>query len=136
MAVYYSASKGGFYHDGVQRVIPEDAVEITKEEWRALLGQQSTGKRIVADPQGRPIAVDYVRTPDEQADHLLSQRVQLLAETDWLVSRHRDELEAGGPTTLTPEVFLDLQRWRAALRALPQTAGFPHIELPARPAGL
>jgi hypothetical protein len=37
---YYSPSTKGFYDSSVNDVIPEDAVEITYEQWESLLGEQ------------------------------------------------------------------------------------------------
>ncbi|MBR8368540.1 DUF4376 domain-containing protein [Burkholderia cenocepacia] len=58
MTKFFSKSTGGFYvpevHDGV---IPMDALEITDDEYAALLAGQASGKRIVADEIGRPILV-------------------------------------------------------------------------------
>lgn len=57
--MFYSKLTGGFYSSEVHGDnIPDDAVEITAEEHAALLGGQSSGKRIVADSNGRPILVD------------------------------------------------------------------------------
>lgn len=57
--MFYAKSTGGFYDAGVHGdAIPADAIEITVEEQAALLAAQSSGKRIVADANGHPIAVD------------------------------------------------------------------------------
>ncbi len=45
--------------------IPSDAVEISEVEHVALLAAQASGKRIQADANGHPVAVDYVPTLDE-----------------------------------------------------------------------
>jgi len=58
--------------------IPTDAVEITDVEHAALLDAQSTGKRIQADVNGKPVALDYVKTAadlaNEKADALKQMR--------------------------------------------------------------
>ena len=57
--MFYAKSTGGFYDAGVHGdAIPPDAIEITVEEHAALLAAQSSGKYIVADAVGRPVAVD------------------------------------------------------------------------------
>ncbi len=57
--MFYAKSTGGFYDPAIHGdAIPVDAVEITAEEYAALLAAQSAGKKIVADAGGRPIAVD------------------------------------------------------------------------------
>lgn len=73
-------------------------------------------------------------TPEQKAQSLRLERDQLLLSTDWLVNRHREQQDAGTGTTLTEDQFQELLRWRSALRRLPSTEGFPHIELPIAPA--
>lgn len=67
----YSAQTGGFYGRELHGDnIPEDAVEITKEEHQALIEGQSQGKRIVADESGRPILQD---PPPPTAEQIVAQ---------------------------------------------------------------
>lgn len=57
----YSKSTNGFYLVDIHGDdIPDDVVEITDAEHKALLDAQSVGKVITADAQGRPITVDRV----------------------------------------------------------------------------
>lgn len=51
----FSASTRGFYCESLHLEIPADAVEISAEEYRALLEGQSAGGRIVAGADGRPV---------------------------------------------------------------------------------
>lgn len=48
-----------------------------------------------------------------------------LFQTDGLVARHRDELEAGGATTLSAAEYESLQTYRRDLRNWPATEEFP-----------
>lgn len=48
-----------------------------------------------------------------------------VSETDWLMNRHRDELDMLRDTTLTTEQFSELLSYRQALRDWPQTESFP-----------
>ena len=53
--MFYSAQTGGFYDRAIHGDnIPADAVEITMDEWRALLDGQAAGKVIVAGKGGKP----------------------------------------------------------------------------------
>ena len=62
--MFYSKNTGSFYIRKIHGVnIPGDAVEITVAEHAALLTAQSAGKRIEADANGRPVAVDPPATP-------------------------------------------------------------------------
>ena len=46
-------------------------------------------------------------------------RTSFLINTDWLVIRHRDELDLGVATTITNEEYLKLLNYRKYLRDLP-----------------
>jgi len=57
--MFFSKATGGFYATAIHgEAIPAGAVEITAEEHVALLEGQSSGKRIVADAEGRPVLAD------------------------------------------------------------------------------
>lgn len=70
----FSKATNGFYDPAIHGVnIPADAVEITSEQHAALLAAQSSGKRIVGDDNGYPIAVDPpAPTLDETRAHALA----------------------------------------------------------------
>lgn len=80
MSYLYSATTGGFYldpHPNPENApdIPSDAVEITDEQYNALLDGQSNGQKIIADQNGYPMLEDYPpddRTDDEIADQALN----------------------------------------------------------------
>ncbi|WP_429118274.1 DUF4376 domain-containing protein [Aeromonas hydrophila] len=82
--MYYSKSKNGFYCAVIHSDVPQDAVEITKDEYSALLDAQASGKRITADDNGHPIAIDQ--------PPLVSTQSLLLAE----VATKRWQVETGG----------------------------------------
>ncbi|TWR64445.1 phage tail protein [Pseudomonas grimontii] len=64
-------------------------------------------------------------------------RDRALLLTDPLISRHRDEVEAERPTTLTAEQYKQLQGYRQDLRDWPESVQFPAIEYrPEQPAWL
>lgn len=44
------------------------------------------------------------------------------------MARHRDEVEGGLETTLTPTQYTELQAYRRALRNWPEAGEFPLIE--------
>ena len=54
-----------------------------------------------------------------------ARRNQLLADTDWLVTRHRDEKDEGSGTTLTAKQFKDVLRYRKALRDWDKVSPLP-----------
>ncbi|ROM91060.1 phage tail assembly chaperone [Pseudomonas brassicacearum] len=126
---HFCAADGGFYSLEFHGVIPVGCVEVSDEGYRALLAGQEQGKRIVAGDDGFPVLVD----PPPPSDEALAAiervwRDQRLSETDGVVSRHRDELEGGGTTTLTLEQYAELQTYRSGLRNWPEAGEFPLIE--------
>lgn len=57
--MFYAKSTGGFYSTEIHSdKIPEDAVEITEEEYAELLDGQSSGKIISAGNSGKPFLSD------------------------------------------------------------------------------
>lgn len=139
MGMFYSRIddwRGGFFdaatHGEIGSLgctIPEGAKEVTDEYHQQLVVAQSAGKLIVPDADGYPIAID---PPPPNAEALAEAerawRDGQLALTDPLVSRHRDEVEVGGLTTLAPEQYAELQGYRRLLRDWPQGAQFPLID--------
>ena len=52
---YFTSEPSAFWNDAVHKTIPEGAVEVTDEDYTALMAGQSEGKRIVADETGHPV---------------------------------------------------------------------------------
>ncbi|MDI2141745.1 MULTISPECIES: phage tail assembly chaperone [unclassified Pseudomonas] len=68
---------------------------------------------------------------DVQAEAQRQWRTKELTGTDWLVTRHRDELDVGAQPSLSSKQFSKLQAYRQALRDLP--ASSPTLDDSARP---
>lgn len=133
---YYSKSTGGFYTDHDDN-IPADAVEVTAEEHAALFGQQGKGMQITSDANGNPIAVDpkSLMTSDQLAAQVRFERDALVAGSDWIMSRHVDELALGGAVTLTAAQYQAWLQYRQALRDMTKQTGFPKtVTWPSAPA--
>lgn len=60
MAKYWSAAKAAFYDDAVMAgaVLPEDAVVITEDDYKAWMAKQDAGYVIVAGADGYPAAIE------------------------------------------------------------------------------
>jgi hypothetical protein len=58
MSYFYSKSTGGFYLTSVHKTMPPDVVEVSDDAHTALMAAQTSGKQIVADANGSPIAAD------------------------------------------------------------------------------
>jgi len=130
---FFSASTGGFYSTDVhdeKTQIPADVVEISNERWQELLQEQTNGKQIVAGVNGQPTAIERPVT----AETVLLRRDQALRESDWLVARHRDEVDfTASSTTLRADQYMALQAYRHQLRNIASHPDFPNVTLPASP---
>ncbi|WP_154845358.1 phage tail assembly chaperone [Pseudomonas fluorescens] len=124
--IFYSASTGGFYDSDLHSVIPDDRVQITKDERATLISGESEGKVIFAGEHGIPsLAERLPATSDDLAKLERKWRDGELASVLWLRERHRDQQEVGGDTSLSPEQFAELLVYLQALRDWPQASEFP-----------
>jgi len=57
MTKFYSQTTNGFYTSDIHSAMPSDVVEITEQQWLALLDGQANGQQIQADQSGNPILV-------------------------------------------------------------------------------
>lgn len=110
--------------------MPADVVEVSETVWQSLLDELSTSPKIMSSrPNGQPVLID---PPPLDAEALAvverTWRDAQLALTDPLVSRHRDEIEEGGATSLTADQYAELQAYRRRLRDWPQGDQFPLAE--------
>jgi hypothetical protein len=81
MAMFYSASTGGFYLTEVHGdAMPADVVEISAEEHHVLLEGQATGGRIVPGEDGRPTL--QFASPEELLAR--ARQAAVLRMKDWL----------------------------------------------------
>ncbi|MBB1614219.1 phage tail protein [Pseudomonas sp. UMC65] len=136
--MFSSKSTRSFYDPTVHISMPKDVVEIAAERHAELMTGQAAGKVIDWGKDGFPVLID---PPPPSAEDLAAVerawRDQHLTATDGVVTRHRDELEDGTATTLTAEQYAQLQAYRRALRAWPESGGFPLSEhRPLAPAWL
>ena len=65
-----------------------------------------------------------VRDPLPNIPILKDRRAQFLAQVDWMTTRHRDQKDKGGPTTLTEEQYLQLLDYKQALRDWPVSGDY------------
>ncbi|AZC16695.1 MULTISPECIES: tail fiber assembly protein [Pseudomonas] len=127
MSKYFLAQTLGFLcSDEHEPALLEQAVKITDLEYQKLFEGQAQGRAIAADELGRPILVER---PGPSAETLAlierAWRDGQLQETDGVVARHRDELDAGGATSLSAAQFQSLQDYRRLLRQWPAQDDFP-----------
>ena len=128
MTRLYSQTTGNCYLVDGPLAPPPDAVPISDERFLAVIAEPAPGKVRGHDAQGLPILIDppvHVLTVDELAAAERLWRDGQVSTTEWLVTRHRDELDMQVVTTLTAEQFVELLVYRQALRDLPQSEAFP-----------
>jgi Phage tail assembly chaperone protein len=80
---------------------------------------------MAAYPAGAPRTAQVIR----------SQRDALVAQSDWVVQRHREQSDSGITTSLTAAQYASWLAYRQALRDISKQAGFPaSVAWPAQPA--
>lgn len=133
--IYYSAQDCGFLFLSERPAYdaagtwPPDTVEVTTEEWQEFgLAAPPAGMRRGSDDQGRPTWIKPEVTPEDAVAQERAWRDRQLSSTDSWVTRHRDQVEIGRGTTLTPEAYRQLQVFRLELRDWPLSEHFPDIE--------
>jgi len=116
-----------------------ELVDVSQEEHDEIYRVLSLGGSILAPgKKGRPSTAPAPGpTLEELKNRERAIRDRALLLTDPLISRHRDELEAERPTTLTAEQYKQLQGYRQDLRDWPESEHFPAVEYrPVQPAWL
>ena len=110
---------------GVQRLpdgvfIPQD---VGNNDWLAYLVWVNEGGKTAPGS-----------TAEEDASTERRWRDGELESIKWLRERHRDEVELGGPASLTAEQYSELLGYMQSLRDWPQASDFPDAKhRPIRP---
>ncbi|WP_086793310.1 phage tail assembly chaperone [Pseudomonas sp. SCPG-7] len=129
--VFFSPSTCGAYRPEIHGAnMPADVIEVSESVWQSLLDELAVSpKKMSSRPDGQPVLID---PPPLDAEELAAVerawRDAQLALTDPLVSRHRDEIEEGGATSITADQYTELQAYRRQLRDWPQGSQFPLAE--------
>jgi hypothetical protein len=123
MTMIYSASTGAWYAKSVHASIPDDAIDVTDDEYRVLLDEHSKG-RPYAVVGGKVTAVDAPPPTDDELSAILrSKRNELLTIADRVINTAEDIGRDAG----------EWRKWRVTLRNLPASDGWPKVALPATP---
>ncbi|MGY3257032.1 phage tail assembly chaperone [Pseudomonas chlororaphis] len=127
----FSPSNLQFYPDDIGYEIadvPGDVVDSTPEDFAAAM-DRAPGESLNFE-SGRVVIVPAPEIDTVERLGALERywRSQQLAQTDAVVTRHRDELEDGSETTLTPAQYSELQAYRRGLRDWPENGEFPLAE--------
>ncbi|VVO02974.1 hypothetical protein PS834_02815 [Pseudomonas fluorescens] len=141
MKFYFSPSTTAFYRSDLNGELgsdecsmPDDVLEVASEVFERMLRVREEGGRVVPDEDGLPIAAPaLLPTTEELAEKERRWRDQVITTSEWIVTRHRDEVDMGQETQITPEQFSELLRYRQALRDWPTAEGFPAADLRPTP---
>ncbi|MBJ2270031.1 tail fiber assembly protein [Pseudomonas sp. MF6772] len=145
MKFYFSPSTTAFFRSDIHGEpgsdgcsMPDDVLEVASEVFERMLRVREEGGRVVPDEDGLPIAAPaLLPTSEELAEKERRWRDKVISTSEWIVTRHRDEVDMGQETQITPEQFSELLRYRQALRDWPTAEGFPAADLrPTRPEWL
>jgi hypothetical protein len=71
--------------------------------------------------------------PVQKAADVRTKRDSMLNSTDWIMSRHRDELQFNKTTTLTEDQIVEVGAFREDLRNITAAPNFPDIDWPITP---
>lgn len=131
MKRFYSQSTGCCYLSSLHLTMPADAVLIDDERFDEVIANPPADKIRGHDANGLPVLIDPPAHSPSIADLEVVERTWRdgqVSGTEWLVTRHRDELDMQLATTLTAEQFAELLVYRQALRDWPQDSRFPDTE--------
>ena len=143
MKFYFSPSTTAFFRSDIHGEpgsddcsMPDDVLEVASEVFERMLRVREEGGRVIPDEEGLPIAAPpLLPTSEELAEKERRWRDRVISTTEWIVTRHRDEVDMGQETMITPEQFSELLRYRQALRDWPAVDGFPNVDLRPNPPG-
>ena len=141
MKFYFSPSTTTFFRSDIHGEpgsddcsLPDDVREVSIEVFERMLRVREEGGRVVPDKGGLPIAAPApLPTNEELTEKERRWRDRVISTSEWIVTRHRDEVDMGQETQITPEQFSELLRYRQALRDWPTVDGFPSSDLRPTP---
>lgn len=112
---HYDAT--GVKTGGTSYWLPDDTYE-AQARYMTTLGPLPEGALLEAPEKPEP-------TTDELAEQVRTERDKRITDCDWVIIRHRDEVDEGEGTTLTADEYSAWLGYRKALRDLPSVEGFP-----------
>ena len=92
--MYYSKSTKGFYSKEIHgNNIPNDCVEITLDEYKALINGQSNGQAISVNENGKPVLIE-IETPElTYAELRKSEYPEITDYLDGIVKNDQEQIE-------------------------------------------
>lgn len=96
MKRYYSKTTLTTYLTGIHADMPADAVAISDQRFDDVITNPAAGKVRGHDADGLPILIDPPGPTSEQLAEAERQwRDGAISQVQWLLNRHRDEVEIG-----------------------------------------
>lgn len=131
----YSKSTKGFYIKGIHKYVPPDVVDISIEQYKALMEAQENGLIIVPDSNGKPIPVTKKQyyevitplTSEELASRELNWRNKELIRADIELNKVQDNDSKAVGTVA------EWRAYRKELRSYPDSENFPNGSRPTPP---
>lgn len=100
--------------------------KISRKRHAELLAAEASGQSIAPGDDGVPTLTERQPPPIEFVmERERAWRTVELSRYEWVVTRHRDEVELGEATTLTAEQYASLLAYRQTLRDWPSAETFP-----------
>lgn len=126
MTIFFSKSVGNFVDDTIWAKLPDDAVEVSDDEYKAFLEARNAGKVIMGDDAGKPYIADRPPPSNEELGiRIRRERNMKLQEITWRIDRYRSQTELGCTTTDDANAYTQLLVYAQALRDVPQQTTFP-----------
>lgn len=122
--MFYSPKSGGFYIEGFNFDVPNDAVEISSEKYEELKHGLALGLVVLIGDDGVPVAAPAFLTEEGEAIMERAWRDSVIAQTDYL---------AMPDYPLTEEARSKILEYRQQLRDWPSTSYFPNKQCRPNP---
>ena len=124
MNKYFSPSALGFYIEGINKNIPNDAITVSDEVYQQFAGAAwPEGKVIGADDTGGPVWVDAPpKSPEELIAEAESQKAQLRTAADSEIIWRQDAVDTGIATEEETAALVEWKKYRVLLMRIDTTA--------------
>jgi hypothetical protein len=132
MTHYFSPSTSGFYSDAIHDQLPEDAVEISGDQYAELLNGVQNGQLIGLDADGEPKNFDR---PAPTAEQVLAtntaQRTTMMQSAAQAIAPLQDAADLGIASASEQSSLAAWKQYRVSLSRVDLTQ--PHPAWPTAP---